>query len=146
MKRAYGLNMYEMICNPDMKPWKIKENNIVVNVYATKRWMLRDFNRKFFEKLEKRESVYEIELIEWCVWKEVWLTKDWFVKLWAIKLANKDYPTLAKDFKYIKNKYSELLIIDEFHKDHKKNKNKEEKTWIVKMFKKYLKKDKKKKG
>jgi len=112
MKRTYGLNLYEMLVNPDIKAWKLKENNIYVNIYATKRWILKDFNKKLFEKIEKRETVYDIDFDESFIWKEVWLTKDWFIKIWAIKLASKDHKEILKDFKYIKNKYKDLLEIE----------------------------------
>jgi hypothetical protein len=37
LNRAYNFNLYELILNPDIKPGKLKENNIAVNIYATKR-------------------------------------------------------------------------------------------------------------
>ena len=46
-----------MILWEDFKSSKLKENNIVVNIYATKRWMLRDFNHKFLEKLKEKSSI-----------------------------------------------------------------------------------------
>lgn len=114
MKRAYDFNMFELIVNPDAKPWELKENNIAVNIYATKRWMLRWFNKKLFERIKARESVFEVMFEDWVIWKEIWLTKDWFIKVWVIKLRNNDYSILSKDFIYIKSKYKELLNIDEF--------------------------------
>lgn len=133
LKRAYSFNMYEMICNPEIKIGKLKESNIVVNIYAHKRWMLRSYNEELLEKIKARKSVYHIEKYDWFLWKEVWLTKDWFVKVWAIKMAHKDYEELAKDFKYIKNKYKEILIIDEFDKNHEIKKE-----GIFSKFRNYL--------
>lgn len=133
IKRAYDFNMYEMVCNPDIKIWKLKESNIVVNIYSTKRWMLRAYNEELLEKIEKRDSVYKIEKYDWFLWKETWLTKDWFIKVWAIRMANKDYDELAKDFRYIKNKYKDLLIIDEFDENH----NIKEK-WIFSKIREYI--------
>ncbi len=120
MKRTYGLNLYELLVKPDLKPWKLKENNIYVNIYATKRWILKSFNKKLLEKISKRETVYEIDMNETFLDNEVWLTKDWFVKVWAIKLASKDNKEITKDFNYIKNKYKDLLDIDEIKKKKKK--------------------------
>lgn len=133
IKRAYDFNMYEMICDPDIKIWKLKESNIVVNIYASKRWMFRAYNEELLEKIEKRESVYKIEKYDWYIGKEVWLTKDWFVKVWAIRMSNKDYQELAKDFRYIKNKYKELLIIDEFD-----NKHNVRKKWVFSKIREYI--------
>ncbi len=133
IKRAYDFNMYEMICNPDIKIWKLKESNIVVNIYASKRWMFRSYNEELLEKIEKRDSVYKIEKYEWYLGKEIWLTKDWFVKVWAIRMSNKDYSELAKDFRYIKNKYKELLIIDEFDENHQVRKK-----WVFSKIREYI--------
>ncbi|MDD2907684.1 MAG: ATP-grasp domain-containing protein [Candidatus Gracilibacteria bacterium] len=133
MKRAYGLNMYEIVCNPETKVGKLKENNIVVNIYATKRGILRAFNHKLLEKIRTKKSVYGIDVEESCVGKEIGLTKDGFIKIGNIKLANKNYEELAEDFKYIKNYYLDLLIIDEFDDNMKiKKKN------LFKIFREYL--------
>lgn len=137
MRRTYGINLYEMICNSDLKIGKIKENNIVVNIYATKRWILKAFNNKILANIKRRESVYGIELEETFLWKEVWLTKDWFIKVWAIKLAHKDYSEISKDFKYIKTKYLELLKIEET------NPKKEKKVTILCSIKSIFKKRRK---
>ncbi len=120
MKRTYKMNLYELLVNPKLKGGKLKENNIYVNIYATKRWILKDFNRKLLEKIQNRKNVYEIDLEESFINQEVWLTRDWFIKLWAIKIAWWTHKELAKDFNYIKNKYKELLIIEESKKKKKK--------------------------
>lgn len=116
MQRTYGLNLYELIVSEDVKPWKLKENNMVMIIYATKRWILLDFNRKLLDKISQRPSVLSMELEEWKVGKEVWLTKDGFIKLGTIKMAHKDYKTLRKDYLYIKNKYLDLLKIQDILK------------------------------
>lgn len=133
LKRAYNFNLYELLLNSDAKPGKLKENNIAVNIYATKRWILTWFNEKILNKILDRETVYEIKKEELEIWKEIWLTKDWFIKVWVIKLKSKDYPLLAKDFNYIKSKYKELLEIEDIKKI-KKNKanNKSKKTFLAK--------------
>lgn len=112
LKRAYDFNMYELLIWPEVKPGKLKENNIAVNIYATKRWILKWFDEKVFKKIEERKSVFAIKYDLCAIWKEIWLTKDWFIKIWVIKLKNKDYKELAKDFNYIKSKYKDLLDIE----------------------------------
>ena len=117
--RAYNFNLYELLLSPDAKPGKLKESNIAVNIYATKRWTLEWFNKKLFKKIEARESVFTVMQDESSIWKEVWLTKDWFIKVWVIKLKHKDYSVLSKDFCYIKSKYKELLDIEPIKKPNK---------------------------
>jgi hypothetical protein len=71
MQRAYDLNLYELIFSEDTKAGRLKQNNMVINIYATKRGILKDFNREFLEKIEKRESYVRMELEENQVTKEV---------------------------------------------------------------------------
>lgn len=111
LKRAYDFNLYELLLNSNVKPWKLKQNSMDISIYATKRWILTWFNEEIFKKIEGRESVFDIIYVRSFIWKEIWLTKDWFIKAWCIKLRNKDYDILSKDFNYIKSKYKELLII-----------------------------------
>jgi len=120
-KRAYDFNLHELLLNSEAKPGKLKENNIAVNIYATKRWILKWFNEKLFEKIEFRKSTFMVKFEDCVIWKEVWLTKDWFVKVWVIKLKNKNYSDIRKDFLYIKSNYKDLLLIDKISKTRKKS-------------------------
>ncbi len=111
LKNAYDFNLLELLLIKDSKWVKLQESNIAVNIYATKRWVLEWFNEKAFKKIKERESVFSVRFEESAIWKEIWLTKDWFIKVWVIKLKNKDYGVLAKDFAYIKSRYKDLLDI-----------------------------------
>lgn len=127
LKRSFWTNLYEFLVNHDIKAWKLKENNMYVNIYATKRWILKSFNEKLLEKIKKRETVILVETEDSWIWREVWLTKDWFVKLGWIKLASKNYKEIRNDFLYIKRNYWDLIKID----DCSKKKNKENcNRWI----------------
>jgi hypothetical protein len=37
MWKAYDLNLYEFLVNPELKPGKIKNNVMGINLYATKK-------------------------------------------------------------------------------------------------------------
>ena len=112
IKQAYNLNLYELIINPNLKPGVLKYNIIAVNIYATKKWILRGFNEKLLNDIQKRSTVYSIEKEENYLWKEIWLTKHWFVKVWLIKLKSKDYNEIKKDYLYVKKNYLKLLEIE----------------------------------
>ena len=144
IKRAYGINLYEFIVNHDIKFPKVKENNILFFMYASKRGIFKWYNKKLFKKIEARETVFEITYEESFIWKEIWLTSDWFVNVWHIKLKAKNYKDIRKDYLYIKSKYKELLDIEEIKKSRKpilkKQKNKVKSvfakvTWIFKRKK-----------
>jgi len=82
-----------------------------INLYATKQGILNGYNKKILEKISARDSVYTIETDESAVWKEIWLTKEGFEKVWVIKIKNKDYKALRKDYMYIKKHYKDILEI-----------------------------------
>jgi hypothetical protein len=111
MLKAYDLNLYEFVINPEVKPGKIKTNVMWINLYATKKGILNGYNKKLLEKISTRESVYAMETDESAVGKEIGLTKDWFEKVWVIKIQHKDYKILRKDYLYIKKYYKDILLI-----------------------------------
>lgn len=115
-KEAYGMNLFEMLLNSEIKPGELKKNNIVFNICATKRGKLLWIDEKIFEFIKKRETVESANFDKKFVWKEVWLTKDWFTKMWTIKLVSQDLDKIMKDFEYIKSKYKKLLIIEKEEK------------------------------
>jgi len=111
MLKAYDLNLYEFIVNPDVKPGKIKNNVMWINIYADKKGILNGYNQKLLDKIAQRECTYLIETHESAIGKEIWLTKDGFEKVWVIKIQHKDYATLRKDYMYIKKHYKQILEI-----------------------------------
>ena len=120
MKAAYDINLYEFIVKSDLKPLKLKTNNIAINIYATKKWLFKGFNNKLLATIKKRKTVYCVDKEESYVWKEIWLTKDGFKKVWIKKMESNSYNSIRKDYLYIKTKYKELLHINEHKKKGKK--------------------------
>ena len=130
MQIAYGINLFEFIVNPETKIWNLKESIITIKVYSQKKWILESFNDKLFEKIEKKESVFEIIKDESHIWKEVWLTSDWFTNVATIKLKSKDYKILRKDYTYVKKYFNDLLIVDQ-----DKNELNIKDTWLFNRLK-----------
>ncbi len=120
IRKAYWVNMYDFICNKDTKAWALKESIVTIKVYSVKKWILKWFNKKLFDKIDLRESVYDISTSEWYIWKEVWLTHDWFTNVASIKLKSKDYKVLRKDYLYIKSKFKDLLVLEKNKKEESK--------------------------
>ena len=111
MYRAFGINFFKFIIDSRQDFPTIKENVIWINVLATRLWTLSWFNNKLFDKIKELESVYEILKDTSFIWKECWLTKDWFWRVWTIKLSNKNLKQLNRDYEYIEKNYKKLLII-----------------------------------
>lgn len=113
MQIAYWINLFEFIVNPDIKIWNLKESIITIKVYSEKKWILESFDNELFRKIEKRKSIFGIHKDDSFIWKEVWLTTDWFTNVATIKLKSKDYKILSEDYLYIKKYFKNLLIIKE---------------------------------
>jgi hypothetical protein len=112
MYKAFWINFFKFITDSKQNFPKLKENVIWINVLATNSGTLKWFNDKIFKRIEEKESVYEILKSDSYIWKEVWLTKDWFARVWTIKLANDNIKQLMKDYQYIEENYKKLLVID----------------------------------
>jgi hypothetical protein len=52
--------MYEFIVNSDIKFGTLKESIITLKVYSEERGILESFNEQLLEKIDKRNSVFEI--------------------------------------------------------------------------------------
>lgn len=109
---AYWINMYNMPFEEDFEPWNIIKNSIWVNIYSTKRWILEWFNDILLNKIKELPWVYKIALKQNFIWKEVWLTKDWFVKLGSIFLTSNNYDEIISSYNFITDNYSELIILE----------------------------------
>ena len=108
--RWYWINLFEYILWIDEKN-KLISNDAVINIYSEKRWILEWFNKKIVDKIKLLESTFFSNFIEKNIWKEVWLTKDWFWRISVIKLNNKNYKKFIKDYNFIKEESWNLTIL-----------------------------------
>ena len=112
MYKAFGINFFRFLIDKHQEFPSIKENVIWINIFPTIEWKLLWFNEKLFKKIRKLESVYEIIKQENSVWKDCWLTKNWFVRVGTFKLSNENLAQLNRDYNFIVNNYKELLLIE----------------------------------
>lgn len=129
MYKAFWINFFRFIVDKEQVFPHIKENVIWINILAIREWTLLWFNKKLFKEIEKLESVYEIIKDENAIWNECWLTKDWFTRVWTIKLANNDLQKIRADYEFIEKNYKKLLEIEDKYLVV---------TKIIKIFKVYF--------
>ena len=109
---VYWYNLLEAIF------WKsntylLKNNFTVFAIYPTKRWILKEFNAKLLEKIKSLKSFYCINILkDKYIWKEIWLTKDGFKKVWWIRFLNNDIKQFNKDYLFVEENYKDLLILE----------------------------------
>jgi len=116
----YRLEMYLESSNINLfdfmfeKSWKhnIKIDFAVIQFYSLKSWILKDFNQDLVEKIKKLPSFFSINLLKNNIWKQVWLTKDGFWKVAALRLKHKESEVLNNDIIFVKNNFKNFLILE----------------------------------
>jgi len=94
-------------------PKNINLTNLAFFVlYAQKRSILKWFNQDLITKVEKLKSFLNLTLFDKNIWKETWLTKQWFPKNMVIKLKNNNFDDFARDVKFIEDNYFDFLILE----------------------------------
>ncbi len=109
--RAYKINLFDFILWKK-QDYQLLKNNSVITVYPEKKWILLWFNEEICKKIEKLDSVISFKKIESLIGKEIWLTKDWFWKVWIIKIENENIDTFNKDLENIRKLYKNILILE----------------------------------
>lgn len=108
---SYNWNLFELVLKDSNDINNIENNLSVIFVYPDKKWILKDFNRELIWHIKNLESFYKINIIENKIWKEIWLTKDWFWRVCEIILKNSDNNTFKEDYNFIIQNYKEVLIL-----------------------------------
>lgn len=108
---SYWFNMFRFFFKEELKQsnWI---NNCVFLIYSKDRWILKWFNYELIDKVKNLKSFSNINIFEDLIWKEVWLTKDWFPKSMLIKLKNENNEEFSKDIHFLKENYNNFLILE----------------------------------
>jgi hypothetical protein len=113
-KEWYWINLLEIPFNKvDYLNEKIKNNFSVFAIYPEKKCKLISYNYELLEEIKKLKSFFSLRILpEKFEWKEIWLTKDWFWKVWWIKLKNSNYKEFKQDYDFVEKNYKKLLIVE----------------------------------
>ncbi len=109
---AYNWNLFDFTLDNSKNILNLKNNLSVIFVYPDKNWILKDFNRELISEIKRLDSLYRINIIENKIWKEIWLTKDWFWRVCEIILKNINKNTFIKDYNFIIDNYQKILILE----------------------------------
>lgn len=114
----YRLDMYQLWYNIDLLTFPFKKtknknrlkNNIAAfALYPKKEGIFNGFNEPLIKKIEQLKSFFRINRLETTIGEKVWLTKDWYGKIWSIVLSNKNLDVFIKDVDFIKKNYFNLI-------------------------------------
>ena len=109
----YWINLLDLMFDKKSKFWiNIKNNFAWFTLYPEKTGILESYNYELLEKIKKLKSFYSLDIYpSFFEWNKIWLTKDWFKKVWKIRLENSNYKQFKKDYDFIEENYKKLLTI-----------------------------------
>lgn len=113
-KKAYNLDLIEFLFNKNIKP-EFKNNYTFIWLFP-KEELNKNFvkiDEGFIKKINKLESFYNFMIKKEYICKKIWFTKNWFKYFWTIRLLNKDFLQMEKDYLYIKNNLDSNIIYKE---------------------------------
>ena len=89
-------------------PW----NMAIFIFYPNKKWIFKWVNNDLLSKFKILNSFKNYRISESYIWKEIWLTKDWFSNVAAIRIINYDSVQFKKDFDFIEKNYNHFIILE----------------------------------
>lgn len=112
MREWYNFNLFKFILWEEMQNINSYNNVWIFVIYSTKRWVLKWFNEKIIGEIENMKSLFKINKIRKNIWKETWLTKDWFTKNLVVKLINSNLNEFDTDVQYMMKNRDNLLTVE----------------------------------
>lgn len=106
-----NINLLEFMFEKKWK-YKIETDFAVIQFYSERQLILKEFNDELIEKIKKLASFFSINLIKDNIWKQVWLTKDGFWKVAALRLKHSDSSILEQDISFITKNFNNFLILE----------------------------------
>jgi hypothetical protein len=100
---SYSQNLFELIFKSDKK--EFKTNCTAILIYPNRKWILENFNEDLISKTRSLKSFHKDVFYSKLLWKEVWLTSDWFWKVWVIWLINDNFQEFNSDYDFIKKNF-----------------------------------------
>lgn len=112
MQDLYWFNLLTMPLGKSLyQSWDF--SNAVFVFYPNTKWIFKWFNIELLEQFKKLNSYSSIRLSNNYIWKEVWLTKDWFSSIAALRIINKDLEQFKNDSNFIEKNYKNLIILEQ---------------------------------
>lgn len=112
MREWYNFNLFKFILWEKMQNINSDNNVWIFVIYSTKRWILKGFNEKLIGEIENMKSLFKINKIRENIWKETWLTKDWFTKNLVVKLINNNFNQFETDVQFMMRNRDNLLTVE----------------------------------
>ena len=111
--KCYNINLLEIPFQKQTN-WYLKNplqtNYAVWALYPEKEWIFKKINDKIFNQIKKLPSLESIKIINSKIGQKIWPSKNWYSRVWFIRLNNPDFQQFQKDYAFIKGNYENLII------------------------------------
>ena len=111
MQQIYGYNLLEMPLG-NIPIFQTDYSNAVFVFYPKTNGILKSFDEQLIKEFKSLKSYSSIRISDQKIWKPVWLTKDWFSSLVALRLKNKNIIQFKLDYKFVEENYNNLIILN----------------------------------
>ena len=112
MQDLYNFNLLTMpLKNSLYQSWNF--SNAVFVFYPHKKWILKWFNLDLLDQFKNLKSYNSVRVSKEYIWREVWLTKDWFSSIVALRIINEDIDQFKNDYNFIEKNYKNLIILEQ---------------------------------
>jgi len=111
MQDLYSFNLLTMpLKNSLYQSWNF--SNAVFVFYPHKKWILKWFNEELLEQFKNLKSYNSVRVSKEYIWREIWLTKDGFISMVALRIINEDIEQFKNDYDFIEKNYKNLIILE----------------------------------
>ncbi len=110
-KKAYDLNLLEFLFNKNTKI-EFKQYYQFIWLFPRKEtWKIFEWlNTSFIEQIKNLKSYFSYMIKESFIGKKIWFTKNWYKYFWSIRLINKNFDEIEKDYIFIKENLDKNII------------------------------------
>ncbi len=108
---AYNLTILEYLFNKNINP-QFKQYYMFVGLFPTKEMnkIYSWIKDEFLKQIKSLSSFYQIKLRQAYIWNKIWFTKNGYKFFWTLRLVNKSYKQIEKDYQYIKENLQQNII------------------------------------
>lgn len=118
----FRLDMYQMWYDIDLLTfpfmpikediYPLQKNIAMFAFYPKKSAIFNGYNEDIISAIEALPSFHRINRGIKPLGAEIWLTKDWYGKVWSLELANNNIEEFTKDVEYIEHIYFNIIKTD----------------------------------
>lgn len=87
----------------------LKKNVALFALYPKQKSIFNGYHQDIIDSIKQLPSFHRMNPWIKILWAQIWLTRDWYGKVWSIELANNDIHQFKKDFEFIEGKYFTII-------------------------------------